>query len=99
MLPQEDADVLLVALLLEAREKRKHPEVTSARIVEQEAAVALGEIAPGRFRVEPAGPRGLAQQPAPSLVARLRPGIERAPGERAAPVGDDQRFVVLEHPP
>ena len=41
--------------------------------------------------------RELGERAALVVVARLRPRIDRAVAQRALGVGDDERFVVLEH--
>ena len=97
VLPQEDADVLLVALRFESHEERKHAEEAPARAVQQEVPVALGQVAPRGVERDSAGARRLAQAAAPALVAGLGPGVERAAGQAAGRVGHDERLVVLEH--
>src|SRR5205807_9476391 len=97
VLAQEHPDVLLVALRLEPLEEREHAEESPPRPVEQKVAGVAVQVAPRGVQRDALRPRGLAQDAAPALVARLGPGVERAAREALAGVGDDQRLVVLEH--
>src|SRR5213592_3279490 len=97
VLPEEHADVLLVALFLEPLEKGKDPQVAATRVVQQEVSFARRDVLPRGIEVDAAGTRGLAQQPPASLVAGLGPGIERAIDQRRLGVRDDQRLVVPQH--
>ena len=90
VLPQEDADVLLVAFLFEPLQEREDPEIAATLVMQQEVALACRDVAPGRVEVDAPGTGRLAQQSPPSFVPWLRPGIERAVGEGAAPIGHDE---------
>ena len=91
VLPQEHADVLLVAFLLEPLEEGKHPQVAAARVVQQEMALLRRDVLPGGVEVDVPRASRLAQQAAAPLVARLGPRIERAIGQRTPRIGHDQR--------
>ncbi len=97
VLPQKDADVLLVALLFEVREKGEHALEAFHAGVEQGVARLGGEVAPGRIHGDLLAPGELGQRPALVVVARLGPRIDRALAQRALGVGHDQHFVILEH--
>src|SRR3989442_13062038 len=96
ILPQEDADVLLVPLRLQAREEREHPEEPAARAVQEEVAVSPREVVPRGIERDAACPRGLPQDAAPALVARLGPPIGGAPRPAPARVRHDGRLCL--HP-
>src|SRR5688572_14927669 len=96
VLPQEDADVLLVPLLLEVLEEREDPGEAAAARPEELLARALGQITPGRVHRDALALRVLGERAALVLVARRRPRRDRAVAQGALGVGDDERLVVLE---
>ena len=99
VLPQEDPDVLLVALLFQILEEGKDPDVAALASVEQLAPHRGLELVPrlGGVGVEAPGP--VEQHPAAGLVAGLGPGIDRALRQAPARIGNDQRLIVLQHGP
>src|SRR4029077_1905030 len=99
VLPEEDPDVLLVALLLEPLEKREDADVAALPAVEQLALLSGFELAPGGAGVHVQLPGTLEQDPAAGFIAGLGPGVDGAPGQGPRRVGNDQRFVVLEGGP
>src|SRR4029079_16862684 len=97
VLPQEDADVLLVQLLLEvAQEGKDSLEPSSARMQEPLALVrrqvARGDIHADAFLLREFGERAPLV-----LVASLGPGVDRPIAQGALGIGDDERLVVLEN--
>src|SRR3989442_372330 len=84
VLPQENPDVLFVALFFQPHEEGEDPEVAAALVVEQEVTLARRDVVPRRVKVDAAGARRLTQQAPASLVAGFGPGIQRAIGEGAA---------------
>ena len=95
-MPEEDPDVLLVALLLEALQEREDADVAALASVEQLPPVGRLELVPRLLRVGAEAPGEVQQDAAARLVARLGPRVDRAGGEAARGVGDDERLVVLE---
>src|SRR5262245_47592962 len=77
ILSQEDADVLLVALLFEPFEKRKDPDVSAHFAVKQLAPHRGLEPAPRRSGISAELARRIVEQFAAGLVARLGPGVDR----------------------
>src|SRR5260370_30634203 len=96
VLAQEDADVLLVALRLEPLQEREHAEKSTAGAVEQEVPGPFRQVLPGCIERDSLGPRDLAQNATPALVARLGPGIQRTLGQTLPGVGPDERSVLLQ---
>src|SRR6267378_4315810 len=96
VLPQEDADVLLVPLRLETLEEWEHAEESTAGAVEQEMTGLPRQVLPRRIERDSLRPCGLAQDATAALVARLGPRIERTLRQALPGVGDDERFVVLQ---
>ena len=96
-MPQEDADVLLVALFLEVAQKGKNPLVAAGLGVEEELALGAGKQLPGLIQRDALALGELGERAALFLVARLGPRIDRAVAERARGVRNDQRFVVFEN--
>src|SRR6266851_1895676 len=90
VLPQEDPDVLFVALLLEPLEEGEDPEVATALVVQQEVALARRDVLPRRVQIDATGSSRLTQQAPASLVAGFGPGIQRAVGEGAPWIRHDQ---------
>ena len=90
VLPEEDPDVLLVALLLEALEEGEDADVAPLPAVEQLAAVGRLELVPRLVGIGAERPGEVEQDPAARLVARLGPGIDRAVGQALLRVGDDR---------
>jgi hypothetical protein len=94
VLPQEDADVLLVALLLEASRNGRCPR-SRVLAVQQLLAGRAGSDFHGASgdaeRARENRPRGAA-----AFVARLRPRIDGPVAHRALGVGHDERLVVVE---
>src|SRR6185437_3533508 len=96
VLPQEDADVLLVPLRLEALEEREHAEESPAGAVEQEMPGLPGQILPRRVERDSLCPCGLAQDATAAFVPGFGPRIERTLRRALPGVGHDERFVVLQ---
>src|SRR6185503_18660029 len=97
VLPQEDPDVLLVALLLQPFEEREDAYVTAHLAVQQLAADRGLERAPRRAGIGAQLARRFQQQLAARFVARLGPGVDRPFEQAAAGIRDHQRLVVLQH--
>src|SRR2546428_2831116 len=96
VLPQKDADVLLVTLLLEPLEEWKDAEIAADFVVEQEVPLARRDILPRRIEIDATGPRRLPQQAPPPLVAWLGPRIDGALHKRAPRIGEDEGLVILQ---
>jgi hypothetical protein len=99
ILPEEDPDVLLVALVLEILEEGEDPDVPPLPSVEQLAPVPRLELVPGLGRIGTEAAGELEQELPAALVARLGPGIDRPLGKAQLGIADDQRLVVLQHGP
>ena len=97
VLPEEDADVLLVALLLETLEEGKDPDVAAMSAMKQLAFLVRLERLPRFVRIDPEGASRIEQQATSRLVARLGPGIDHPLAQGQRRIGDDQRLVVLEN--
>src|SRR5690606_31586397 len=87
VLPQEDADVLLVLLRLQRLQEGEHPHISLCLAAQQPLAMRLAEIAPRHIHRDAIGLRKLRQCTSLVLVARLGPGVERALCQRAFWVG------------
>ena len=96
VLAEEDADVLLVLLRLEVVEEGDDPLVAARARREEQLAVRVAELAPGRVDGDPLLLRELGERAALVVVARLGPRIDRAVAQGALGVRDDERLVVLE---
>ena len=96
VLPEEDADVLLVPFGLEALQERQQAEESATGAVEEEMPGLVAQIPPPQVERDPLRPGGLTQDAATALVARLGPGIERTLREALPGIGHDERLVVLE---
>src|SRR5204863_5360639 len=92
---EEDADVELVAVGLDLLEEAVDAWEAVVALV-HEPAPRLGELLPGRVRVEPVAPRRLEERLLVPLARRVRPRLHRALGKRARAVGDDERLVVFQ---
>ncbi len=99
VLPQEDADVLLVALLLEVAQEGKDALVPADAAVQELLALRCSELLPGDVHRDPLLLRELGEGTTLVLVARLRPRVDRAVAQGAVGVGDDQRLVVFQDGP
>ncbi len=96
ILPQEDADVLLVLFLLEVLEEGEDAlEPTAPRIEELRASRGRQPL-PRRVERNALALRELGERAPLVVVARLGPRIDRAFAQRPARVRDDERLVVLE---
>src|SRR6185437_12159501 len=93
------ADVLLVALLLEILEEGKNPLVRARARREQQLPVGGRECAPGYVHGDAARLGEFGQRSAAPLVARFRPGIDRAITQRVLRVRYDERLVVFQRRP
>ena len=97
ILPQENPDVLLVALRLELLEE-DHDAAEALRLgVEELVAVGELDLAPRHVHGDLVLLRELGERAPLVVVARLGPRIDRALAQRAVGVGNDERLVVLEH--
>ena len=97
ILPEEDADVLLVALLLEVAQEGKDSLVAARAGVQQLVPLRHAELLEGTVHRDPFLLRELRELAAHVVVARLGPRIDRAVAQGALRIGHDQRLVVLEH--
>ncbi len=93
---QEHADVHLVLLALEPREEPADARVVAAVALDDDAALLVGEILPGR--VEPdVQPLGVALERGQlRAVVRLGPRLDRAAANRLGLVGHHQVEVELD---
>ncbi len=96
VLPQEDADILLVLLGLEVLEERDDALVAARLRVEELAVLIGGELAPRRIKGDALLLRERGERGAAAVVARFGPRVDRAIAERALGVRHDELLVVLE---
>src|SRR5262249_5318470 len=87
---------LLVLLRAEVGEEGEDALEGARARVEQQIALRFREVAPRDVERDAALLRELGERAALVVVARLGPRIERAFGERALGVRDDESLVVLE---
>src|SRR5688572_27998845 len=78
VLAEEDPDVLLIALLFQLLEEGENPQILAGLAVEQLTAHRRLERLPGMRGIGAQPARGVEQQLATGLVARLGPGIDGA---------------------
>jgi hypothetical protein len=97
VLPEEDADVLLVALLFLAPQEREGADEAAPRAVQDALLLGARELRPRPVGRDPLAARELHHLAPLGLVTRLLPRVDGAGGERALGVADDERLVVLEH--
>ncbi len=97
ILPQEDADVLLVPLALQVLEEGHDPHEPPRPAGQQGVAHLLRQVAPRGVDIGAELLGGGGEEPAASVVARLGPGIDRALGDAPPGIGHDQRQIVFQH--
>ena len=97
VLPEENANVLLVPFCLEALEEGKHAQKPAGRSVQQEIVGRGTQVVPRGVERNVLRARGLTQDPAASLIPGFGPGVEGALDQTLSGVGRDERLVVLEH--
>src|SRR4051812_37975836 len=96
ILPEKDADVLLVAFLLEIIEKWKDPLEAARACAQQFLPRGRREARPRRIGRDLLLLAELSERATLVLVARHRPRMDGAFLYRPFGIGNDERFVVLE---
>ncbi len=99
ILSEENADVLLVSLLLEITQEGKDSLVAARLRMKKQLSLRGGELIPRLVHRDALATRELRQRPPFVVVPRLGPRVYRSVAQRAGRVGDHQRLVVLENRP
>ena len=99
ILTEENADVLLVPLLLEIAQEGKNSLVAACLRMKEQLSLRGGELIPGLVHRNALATCELRQCAPLVVVPRLGPRVYRAVTQRAGGVGNHQRLVVLENRP